>query len=60
MKPKIATLKVFIELSDHSWIEKIREADGKQLTSGGGSEKCFDEVWLDIALNNLGEAIING
>ena len=60
MKPKLATLKVFIELSDHSWIEKIRDADGKQITSGGGSEKNFDEVWLDIALNNLKEAILNG
>ena len=58
MKPEIRTLKVFIELSDHSWIEKIRDADGKQLTSGGGQEKLFDEVWLDIALNNLGEAML--
>ena len=60
MKPKLATLKVFIELADHSWIEKIREADGKQLTSGSkGGEKVFEETWLNIALNNLGEAIIN-
>ncbi len=59
MKPKLATLKVFIELADHSWIEKIKKMDGTAITCGGGDlEESFDEVWLDIALNNLGEAIL--
>ncbi len=59
MKPKIATLKVFIELSDHSWIEKVRDADGKGTTCGSkGMERIIEETWLNIALNNLEGAII--
>ena len=38
MKPKIATLKVFIELSDHSWIEMMQDVGGGRITCGGGDE----------------------
>lgn len=59
---KIAKLRVMIVMDDNeTWIEKIKDADGTAITCGGGDlDKFFDEVWLDIALHNLGEAILNG
>ncbi len=56
---KLAKCRVFVELSNRSWIEMMSDYDGSRLVCGGGDlEENFDEAKLSEAMDKLEEVML--
>ena len=55
---KLSKCRVFVELSNHSWIEMMRDYDGKRIVCGEGLEENFDEAKLSQAMDILEEVVL--
>jgi len=56
---KLSKCRVFVELSNHSWIEMMKDYDGNRIVCGGGDqEEDFDANKLSQAMDILEEVVL--